>query len=423
MARAMKKFSAGGAQGRYDRRMKDIDKDRKIALAKGKNADVVEAKAAQRKADAEDDRAKRMGLDRTATRKAEYDAEQRLSRTRKFGADKPAAAAEPAKVSTPEPAKASEPAKAKPQSFGAAFKDARSRLGAGKTFTYNGKSFTTNIAGEGKSASRTETGTGTGTTAAASEPTKLNRNYKISPEQRKAIDAAAKKEPFTKTDSRAQADLKAMQARRNGAPASTTAKTVATTGGTALRGKPGGTPLFRFGKDIANDPARAAKLATLKKAAEAPGATQVAKDRYKDAASSGMYAKGGKIKEKGKTMKYAKGGSTPPKPSAADRARSKKHLDELKKLKPSAEEGKVVASANRSEGPGYKKGGKAKGKPFAATKFGAALMKKSADTKGRAMVKKAGGGKCYAKGGSIDGIAVKGKTKAKRVTMKKGGYC
>ncbi len=38
-------------------------------------------------------------------------------------------------------------------------------------------------------------------------------------------------------------------------------------------------------------------------------------------------------------------------------------------------------------------------------------------------VKKAGGGKCYAKGGSIDGIAVKGKTKAKRVTMKKGGYC
>jgi len=28
--------------------------------------------------------------------------------------------------------------------------EARARLGAGKTFTYNGKSFTTNIAGEGK---------------------------------------------------------------------------------------------------------------------------------------------------------------------------------------------------------------------------------------------------------------------------------
>ena len=115
-------------------------------------------------------------------------------------------------------------------------------------------------------------------------------------------------------------------------------------------------------------------------------------------------------------MKYAKGGATPPKPSDADRARSKKHLDELKKLKPTAEEGKVAGSANRSEGPGYKKGGKAKGKPFAATKFGAAMMKKSADTKGRAMPK-------FAKGGSIDGCAVKGKTKTSMVKMKNGGSC
>lgn len=48
-----------------------------------------------------------------------------------------------------------------------------------------------------------------------------------------------------------------------------------------------------------------------------------------------------------------------------------------------------------------------------ADKAGRALKKKSADTMGRAMVKKAGGGKCYAKGGSIDGIAKKGKTKGK----------
>ena len=77
--------------------------------------------------------------------------------------------------------------------------------------------------------------------------------------------------------------------------------------------------------------------------------------------------------------------------------------------------------AKRNAKPGMAKGGKAT--PFAATKFGKAMVKKSADTKGRAMVKKAGGGKCYAKGGSIDGIAIKGKTKAKRVTMKKGGSC
>jgi len=49
-------------------------------------------------------------------------------------------------------------------------------------------------------------------------------------------------------------------------------------------------------------------------------------------------------------------------------------------------------------------------------KAGRALVKKSADTMGRAM---AGGGKCYAKGGSVsaraDGCATKGKTKGKMV--------
>ena len=70
--------------------------------------------------------------------------------------------------------------------------------------------------------------------------------------------------------------------------------------------------------------------------------------------------------------------------------------------------------AKRNAKPGMAKGGK-------ATKFGKALVKKSADTMGRAMVKKAGGGKCYASGGlvaghkSADGIAKKGKTKGKMV--------
>jgi hypothetical protein len=105
--------------------------------------------------------------------------------------------------------------------------------------------------------------------------------------------------------------------------------------------------------------------------------------------------------------------STPPQPTAADRASDAKFRKSVKDLKVTPAQGKVIDSANRSEGPGYKKGGKAM--PFAATKFGKALVKKSADTKGRAMVKKAGGGKCYAKGGSIDGIAKKGKTKGKMV--------
>ena len=402
MARTMKKFSKGGAQGMYDRRMADIEKDRKIALAKGKNADVVEAKAAQRKADAEDDRAKRMGLDRTATRKAEYDAEQRLSRTRKFGADKPAAAAEPAKTTAPAAAATPEPAKAKPKTFGETFKAERARLGAGKTFTYNGKSFTTNIAGEGRKPSTSSTNSSASASAA---PTRVQRNYNISPENRAAIDAAAKKEPFTKTDSRAVADLKAMQARRNGTP-------------------PPPPPPPADPKQVAyekyindRDKELGKSLAVLNPFGNAKARADDYNAKLK---AAGKLAKGGKINKKEKTMKYRSGGSTPPKPpqpSAADRARSKAQLDSLKKAKPTAAEGKVAGSANRSEGPGYKKGGKAKGKgSFMATKFGAALMKKSADTKGRAMKK-------FAKGGSIDGCAVKGKTKTKRVTMKNGGSC
>jgi hypothetical protein len=77
-----------------------------------------------------------------------------------------------------------------------------------------------------------------------------------------------------------------------------------------------------------------------------------------------------------------------------------------------------VQRGEKGEGASMMK--KAKG-GFMASKFGKALVKKSADTKGRAMVKKAGGGKCYASGGlvaghkSADGIATKGKTKGKMV--------
>ena len=132
----------------------------------------------------------------------------------------------------------------------------------------------------------------------------------------------------------------------------------------------------------------------------------------------------------------------PPQPTAAERAASKAQDERLKKAKVTTKEGRVIDSANRSEGSakrfakggltkemptsnqmgnmGMAKGGKAKakpaakGKPFAATKFGAAMVKKSADTKGRAMVK-------MAKGGSIDGCATKGKTKTTMVKMNRGG--
>jgi hypothetical protein len=121
-------------------------------------------------------------------------------------------------------------------------------------------------------------------------------------------------------------------------------------------------------------------------------------------------AKGGKVKKE-KTMKYAKGGSTsskPPQPTAAERAASAKFRKSVKDLKVTPENAAAIGRGNRSTG--MAKGGKM------ATKFGAAMKKKSADTKGRAMMK-------FAKGGSIDGCAVKGKTKTSMVKMKNGGSC
>lgn len=61
------------------------------------------------------------------------------------------------------------------------------------------------------------------------------------------------------------------------------------------------------------------------------------------------------------------------------------------------------------------------GRPTAAKKGG--KIKEGEPKK----VKKAGGGKCYAKGGSVssraDGVAKKGKTHTKMVAMKRGGKC
>ena len=82
-------FKDGGrAESMRDRRMKDIEKDYKAALAKGKNEDVAKAKYEQRKADAADDYAKRTKADRTETRAAEKAAEANLTKTRKYGAPK-----------------------------------------------------------------------------------------------------------------------------------------------------------------------------------------------------------------------------------------------------------------------------------------------------------------------------------------------
>ena len=137
--------------------------------------------------------------------------------------------------------------------------------------------------------------------------------------------------------------------------------------------------------------------------------------------------------------KYAMGGRMmrPEREPLAERIKARK----MPGLKPVPEE------------PMYKKGGKI------ADKAGRAMKKRSADTMGRAMVKKMaiGGsasapredfgrpmmpsmnkdarreamekrGSRFSAGGSVfrkaaDGVATKGKTKGKMVKMNKGGYC
>jgi hypothetical protein len=361
--RKMKKFSAGGAQGRYDRRMADIEKDyAKASKGKtGRTAEVAAAKRDQRIADAKDDLAKRTGADRTQTRAAEKAAERNLTMTRKFGAPKPAAT--PAKTSVSEPTKAPEakPAapekKAEPKSFGEAFRAARNNPEAMKrgNFTWNGKSYSTAMRGESK-------------------PVTGGRG--------KPQDTGNKGTPPT------------AGGRGTGTPAATpTANTSA---------KPAITGAFSMLRDtpaLSRQRMERARTEARRRNAESDTSKRFAESQKRKYG----YAEGGTVKKK----------SMPPQPTPAERAASKRQDESLKKAKPTPADASAIGRGNRSSG--MKSGGKVE----MANKAGRALKKKSADTMGRAMMKKAGGGKCYAKGGSVsaraDGCAVKGKTKGKMI--------
>jgi hypothetical protein len=180
-------FKDGGrAELLRDRRMKDIEKDYKIALAKGKNEGVAKAKYEQRKADAADDYAKRTKGDRTKTKAGEKAAEAALTEARRTKGEsitKRDMAADfkkyfAGKDMTPkaaEPVKAAAPAAApKPQStreeFNAAFKAARAKaVKEGRDpnkeiFMFGGEKKVARMAGKGTGKVRTGTGTGrTGT--------------------------------------------------------------------------------------------------------------------------------------------------------------------------------------------------------------------------------------------------------------------
>ena len=384
--------------------MADIEKDfAKASKGKtGRAAEVAAAKRDQRIADAKDDLAKRTGADRTQTRAAEAAAERNLTRTRRFGAAKPAA--EPAKTSTSEPVKAPEtkPAapekKAEPKSFGEAFRAARASMGAGKTFTWQGKSYSTNRAGEGKPAAGRgkpqDTGRGKPQDTSGGKPQDTSGGK---PQATGTPPVAKQKTPMTRSE---MARKRFGEFIGYGGTAASDAKTQANT----ARMREQQAQRARW-KDVETQGAKAANLARLKAAAEAPGASTLAKQRYQTAVSSGTYAGGGTVKKKSTPPK-----PTPPQPSAEERKAGKRQNESFSKIKRTDLTPGDVRTLS-----GMKAGGKAK----MADKAGRALKKKSADTMGRAMMKKAGGGKCYAKGGSVsaraDGCATKGKTKGKMV--------
>lgn len=375
MARKMKKFSAGGAQGRYDRRMADIEKDFKKNSAgkSGKALEVLEAKRMQRTADAKDDLAKRTGADRTATRAAEKLAESNLTKTRKYGAPQAVSKLEPVaseKITETLSLPKMDTSIGKKPSVKAADKPKPSAADIKRDKFFQDSLAKTNFKA---SARRAE---------APIAPSKFDKAAFSDLKTGKNSYGAARIGKPAPAAAAAAAD----KPKRYETPTEAKAR-VATLTGSAKR-RENLADMLGMGS-VDNAKSRAKLLA----AREAEKARNAARAKGSTPLISGT-----------DTRAFFQYGDA----AARSNAAKKNHM---------AEGGKVT------KGKTMRKPAKAKAKPFAATKFGAAMVKKSADTKGRAMVKKAGGGKCYAKGGSIDGIAIKGKTKAKRVTMKKGGSC
>ena len=404
MARTMKKFSAGGAQGRYDRRMADIEKDfKKDSSGKtGKAAEVLAAKRAQRIADAKDDLAKRTGADRTATRAAERAAEDTLRSTRRQGKSllgvesfmkspefstkvasekAPAAPAEAKPTTTSTASKpASKPVVKKvnkpvqqPKPSAADIARQKAKIGASNLPSDQRFSRKPRVLGASKDL---EKGTGASTPAAKAKADTGPRDNTAAGRRQRMGAALSYLNPFSYiSDEASDRYAKAQKAKGY-------AK-----GGKIMPKKPmpmGGKQLMPLKKKLTKEPITGGSD-TVPATSER---NEFRKEMMKRNATPGM-SKGGKMK------KYAAGGVTKEMPSSKAMGSLGMAKGGKAKMKPAAK-------------------GKAKGNPFAATKFGAAMMKKSADTEGRAMKK-------FAKGGSIDGCAVKGKTKTSMVKMARGG--
>lgn len=239
--RKMKKFADGGraarGQSRYDRMVKDIESDFEKAKGRksGRALEVAQAKYEQRMADAKDDLAKARGEDRSATRAAEKAAESNLTMTRRYGASTSSA-----KVRDAEPiAKTMSPSEiaskvSAPDTSPARRAPARSAPAR---------------SAPARSAERRVTPT---PTPAPTSTSKIN-----------TVGAAprflSREEPRASSQMTSTGSVPRMLA-----PMTTAER-------------------------------RAAKLEAMRVAAEAPGASTYARDRYRYAKETGMYAKGGKI--------------------------------------------------------------------------------------------------------------------------------
>lgn len=375
-----RKFADGGSSKydeRYKRKIADIEKDfAKASKGKtGKAADVAKAKYEQRMADAKDDLAKWTKSDRTQTRAAEKSAERNLSMTRKFGAMKSATEKDvgtTARVGPVENVIKSVPKPQAPASgkFGDAFRAARAA--GDKTFTWQGKSYTTKMAGESSAKAAPKAGAGAPPKAGAGTSNKgaqLPASFQKKTGTINMLGASAPKGDMSKLmDTPAMAKARATMANKPAIAAKTA------------------TPVMTAAERAAAERERRAKL--------------TAQRRKESAAVKTNMAKGGTVKKP--MPKEGATGSSSTVPMTPERKAF------LKRMQAEEAASKKGVKPNPSK---YAKGGKM------ADKAGRALKKKSADTMGRAMMKKAGGGKCYAKGGSVssraDGIAKKGKTKGK----------
>ena len=257
----------GKVDDRLKRKKEDIESDYRKALAKGKDADVAKAKYDQRMADAADDYAKWTKADRTQTKAAEAAAEKNLTMTRRYGAAKPEKSMTDKPLATPKGPSAAEAEKI-------------SKLAIREA-----------PASAAKPASKP---------TVRSAPKPVVRSAK-----RVADKVAAPAATTSEKPSMAAAFERAQGASRAAAITSTGKAprllSASTQGATAPR-----RPLFGEDGIIAgtsSDKTRAAKLEAMRAAAEAPGASRLAKDRYETAKRTNMYAKGGEV------GKYAAGGA------------------------------------------------------------------------------------------------------------------